>query len=68
MTTKEFAEQFDMSEVFILKLKDNYLRMSMREEKGLSQDEYREHIQFCERFTNSIISQLHITDDNLLNP
>lgn len=64
MTTKEFAEQFDTSEVFILRMKELF---SGLETTGLGPDEYGEWRTKSERLCAMLMSKITITDSTILD-
>lgn len=63
MTTKEFADIFNTSEVFVLRLKELF---SGLENEGLGPDEYGEWRSKSERLCAMVMHQLTITDSTLL--
>lgn len=64
MTTKEFADTFDFSEVFILRMKELYAGL---DNQGLGPDEYGEWRIKCERMCATLMRRLLITDSTILD-
>jgi hypothetical protein len=63
MTTKEFADTFNTTEAFVLRLKELF---SGLENQGLGPDEYGEWRIKSERLCAMVMNQLTITDSTLL--
>jgi hypothetical protein len=64
MTTKEFAEQFNISEVFLLRMKELFASL---ETTGLGPEEYGDWRIKAERLTCMLMSQITITDTTILD-